>query len=62
MEVRKLKIIFNKSGDGYMSGKLSVPMTWLKDMGLTPEDREVEVIYNEETKSFTTKKMNKISK
>lgn len=59
MEGRNLKIIFNKSGDGYMSGKLSVPMTWLKDMGLTPEDREVEVIYNEETKSFITKKLNK---
>lgn len=59
MEERKLKIIFNKSGDGYMSGKLSVPMTWLKDMGLTPEDREVEVIYNKETKSFVTKKLNK---
>ncbi len=59
MEERKLKIIFNKSGDGYMSGKLSVPMTWLKDMGLTPEDREVEVIYNEKTKSFITKKLNK---
>lgn len=59
MEDRKLKIIFNKSGDGYMSGKLSVPMTWLKDMGLTPEDREVEVIYNKETKSFITKKLKK---
>ena len=59
MEVRNLKIIFNKSGDGYLSGKLSIPMTWLKDMGLTPEDREVEVVYNEETKSFTTKKLNK---
>lgn len=57
MEVRNLKIIFNKSGDGYLSGKLSVPMTWLKDMDLTPEDREVEVIYDKETKSFITKKL-----
>lgn len=59
MEVRKLKIIFNKSGDGYLSGKLSIPMTWLKDMNLTPEDREVEVEYNQETKSFITRKANK---
>lgn len=59
MEVRKLKIIFNKSGDGYLSGKLSIPMTWLKDMNLTPEDREVEVEYNQETKSFITKKASK---
>ena len=59
MEARKLKIIFNKRGDGYISGKLSIPMTWLKDMNLTPEDREVEVIYDEDTKSFTTKKLNK---
>ena len=53
MEVRKLKIIFNKSGDGYLSGKLSIPMN------LTPEDRDVEVIYNQETKSFTVQKLNK---
>ena len=59
MEARKLKIIFNKSGDGYLSGKLSIPMNWLKDMGLTPEDREVEVIYNEKTKTFVTKKLKK---
>ena len=59
MEERKLKIIFNKSGDGYLSGKLSIPMNWLKDMGLTPEDREVEVIYNEKTKTFVTKKLKK---
>lgn len=59
MEERKLKIIFNKSGDGYLSGKLSIPMTWLKDMNLTPEEREVEVIYNKRTKSFVTKKLSK---
>lgn len=59
MEVRKLKIIFNKSGDGYLSGKLSIPMTWLKDMNLTPEDREVEVEYNQETKTFITRKASK---
>ena len=59
MEVRNLKIIFNKSGDGYFSGKLSIPMTWLKDMNLTPEDREVEVAYNQEEKSFIVKKLNK---
>lgn len=59
MEVRKLKIIFNKSGDGYYSGKLSIPMAWLNDMNLTPEDREVEVIYDEKSKSFTGKKLNK---
>lgn len=59
MEVRKLKIIFNKSGDGYLSGKLSIPMTWLKDMNLTPDDREVEVEYDQETKSFITKKAKK---
>lgn len=59
MEVRNLKIIFNKSGDGYFSGKLSIPMNWLKDMNLTPDDREVEVSYNQNEKSFTVKKINK---
>lgn len=62
MEERKLKIIFNKSGNGYVSGKLSIPISWLNDMKLTPEDREVEVIYDKETKSFITKKINKQNK
>lgn len=59
MEERKLKIIFNKSGNGYVSGKLSIPISWLNDMQLTPEDREVEVIYDSETKTFVTRKANK---
>jgi hypothetical protein len=59
MEVRNLKIIFNKSGQGYVSGKLSIPISWLNDMGLTPEDREVEVKYDKKSKSFTGKKITK---
>ena len=59
MEERKLKIIFNKNGQGYASGKLSIPISWLNDMGLTPEDRDVDVVYDKETKSFTTKKLSK---
>lgn len=56
MEEKKSKIIFNKSGDGYFSGKLSIPLKWLKDMNVTLEEREVEVKYNEKTKTITIKK------
>ncbi len=59
MEERKLKIIFNKSGSGSITPKMNIPMSWVKDMGVTPEDREVNVVYDKETKSFTAKKLSK---
>lgn len=59
MEERKLKISFYKAGSGSMSGRLCIPMKWLKDMELTPESNEVEVIYDEKKKSFTARKASK---
>ena len=56
MEVRNLKIIFNKSGDGYLSGKLSIPMTWLREMDITPEERNVNVQFDEENEQIIIKK------
>lgn len=46
METRILNISFGKSGKGSVSCKLSVPTKWVKEMGLTEDDREVEVMFD----------------
>lgn len=56
MEERKLNIIFNKSGSGSMNTKVSLPITWIKQMGITENDREVVATYNEEEQEITIKK------
>lgn len=56
MEERKLKIMFASDGKGRYTHKLSVPKTWLEKMGISIEDREVIVSFNEETKEITIKK------
>ena len=43
MENRNLKISFNKSGSGSLTPRLSLPITWIREMGISQEDREVVV-------------------
>lgn len=54
MEKRLLNVSFGKSGNGGMSCRLSIPTKWIKEMQLTEEDREVEVIF--ENNIITIKK------
>lgn len=56
MEERILKIIFNKSGSGSITPKLNIPMSWIKNMGVSKEEREVIAKYNEETQEIIIKK------
>ncbi len=48
MEERKLKINFNKSGRGSYTPKIALPITDVKRMKITPEDRQVNYYYNED--------------
>lgn len=56
MEKRILKISFNKAGSGSITKRLAIPSTIIKNMGITENDREVELIYNEGTKEITIRK------
>lgn len=56
MEERKLKIMFANDGKGRYTHKLSVPKTWIEKMGVSIEDREVIVSFDEETKEITIRK------
>lgn len=45
MEKRILKVLLSKSGSGSLSPKISLPTTWIKEMNITQEEREVEVYF-----------------
>ena len=56
MEERKLNIIFNKSGSGSINTKVSLPVTWVKQMGITKDNREIIAEFNEEKQEIIIKK------
>lgn len=40
---RKAKIIFNKTGAGNITPRITLPATWIKHMGLDIDNREVNI-------------------
>lgn len=56
MEERKLKVIFSKDGRGSTNTKITLPISWVKSMGISPEDREVELNYDEINKKIIIEK------
>lgn len=58
MEERKLKILFGKSGNGYLNPRISLPISWIRDMGISTDDKEVNVSYDENSKEIIIKKAN----
>ncbi|MGL5853662.1 MAG: AbrB/MazE/SpoVT family DNA-binding domain-containing protein [Cetobacterium sp.] len=56
MESRNLKVTFSKSGSGSITPRISLPITLLKEMGINPEEREVELVYNRSKKQIIIKK------
>jgi len=53
MEKRVLKITFGKSGNGGINPRLSIPKSFLDKMNITQEEREIEMIFNEEEMKIT---------
>ncbi|MGL5797406.1 MAG: AbrB/MazE/SpoVT family DNA-binding domain-containing protein [Cetobacterium sp.] len=50
MKKRELKISFTKSGSGSDSSRITLPITWIKQMGLNIDKRDVEVNFNGATR------------
>lgn len=59
MEKRILKINFNKSGRGTKTPKLALPIAFIKNMGISEDNREIELIYDEGKKEIIIKKSSK---
>lgn len=50
MQEKKVKVIFNKSGgtagSGGITNRVTIPTTWVREMGVTEGDREVTLEFN----------------
>jgi hypothetical protein len=46
MEIRNANIIFSKNGNGFVTTKITLPVGWVKELGATPEDKEVIIAFN----------------
>ncbi len=55
-ETRELNVTFTTSGSGSKTTRLSLPITFLREMNVTEDDRVVEVTFNKEDKTITIKK------
>lgn len=47
---RTLNVMFQKAGSGSISTRLSLPKDWINAMGITPDNRQVTAIFDEEKK------------
>jgi hypothetical protein len=56
MEKRVLKVSFFKSGSGSVSPKLNIPKSFLDKIGVTQEDREIEITIDEKTSKIIIEK------
>lgn len=56
MEKRVLKVSFFKSGSGSISPKLNLPKSFLDKINVNQEEREVEVVVNEDTQEIIIRK------
>lgn len=48
MESRNMNIIFNKAGSGSISTKVSIPISWIRQMGISQDDRNVVLEFDRE--------------
>ncbi len=55
MEKRDLKVSFHKAGNGKGS-KINLPIQWLRELGITEDEREIELFFDKENKSLVIKK------
>ena len=56
-DIRELKIMFNNDGKGTYTNRISLPKTWISKMGITQEERDVIVKF--ENNKIIIEKLNK---
>lgn len=55
MEKRNANVSFSKSGNG-IGARIILSVPLLKTLGITPDERKVEVIYDEKKQTITIQK------
>lgn len=59
MEEKNLKVVLNKSGNGRITPRVPIPLEWFRKMGLSENELEVKVSFDERTGEFKAIKYNK---
>nr|DAN74512.1 MAG TPA: Toxin SymE, type I toxin-antitoxin system [Caudoviricetes sp.]DAX50207.1 MAG TPA: Toxin SymE, type I toxin-antitoxin system [Caudoviricetes sp.] len=55
MEKRNLNISFYKAGNG-TSCRLTLPIKWLRELGINPEEKSIELLFDKENNQLIIKK------
>lgn len=55
-EVRESKLIFTRTGISSITPRVSLPTMWVKHMGLSTDDKDLELTYSPRTKKITIRK------
>ena len=55
MERRDLNVSFYKAG-GTLATRLNLPIPWVKKLGITPEEKGIELIFDEENEQLIIRK------
>lgn len=56
MKKRDVNISFYRAGNGGTSNRITLPKKWVEKIGITPDNRAVEIILDEENDSIIIKK------
>ena len=46
MEVRNLKMMFQKSGSGSVNTRIAIPLSWVREIGANEKERDVKVMFD----------------
>lgn len=56
MEKREGKILWSKGGSGSDTTRITLPVAWIRKMGITNDLREVEISFDENTNKIIIQK------
>ena len=56
MDKRVAKVLWSKGGNKSDNTRITLPVSWIRDMGLTKEIREMDIEYDQEKKIITLRK------
>ncbi len=59
MEEIVKKVAFSKSGTGHITPKISIPIEWIREMGINDDNKEIVLKFISETKEIILKKATK---
>ncbi|WP_278574797.1 AbrB/MazE/SpoVT family DNA-binding domain-containing protein [Fusobacterium ulcerans] len=56
MEKRDLNVSFYKAGNGGEATRITLPKPWLRELGITKEDKAIELIFDKENEQLIIRK------